>query len=153
MTRAGVLSAGAAKQAEVDGRIAVLRGLDGGGQAAPALPARDVVQRRARPGQGRDRLREGLVIRDAESLREFAERYTAAWCSLHPERVAAHYAPNGSLTTASLLSAVPRSRKLPGKNVRISGCEVWTIGDDGLIAASLGHFAEAEYERQLEHGA
>ena len=39
-----------------------------------------------------------------------------------------------------------------GRRVRISGLEEWTIGDDGLIAASLGHFDEAEYARQLEHG-
>jgi len=39
-----------------------------------------------------------------------------------------------------------------GKRVRISGFEEWTIGDDGLVAASLGHYDEAEYERQLEHG-
>jgi hypothetical protein len=30
--------------------------------------------------------------------------------------------------------------------------EEWTIGDDGLIAASLGRFDEAEYRRLLEHG-
>jgi pimeloyl-ACP methyl ester carboxylesterase len=36
--------------------------------------------------------------------------------------------------------------------VRISGFEEWTIGDDGLIAASLGHYDQAEYDRQLEHG-
>jgi nuclear transport factor 2 (NTF2) superfamily protein len=40
-----------------------------------------------------------------------------------------------------------------GTRVRISGYEEWTIGDDGLIAASLGHFDEAEYARQVEHGA
>ena len=39
-----------------------------------------------------------------------------------------------------------------GRRVEIKGFEEWTIGDDGLIAASLGHFDEAEYERQLEHG-
>jgi hypothetical protein len=39
-----------------------------------------------------------------------------------------------------------------GKRVRISGFEEWTIGDDGLIAASLGHYDQAEYDRQLEHG-
>jgi hypothetical protein len=37
-----------------------------------------------------------------------------------------------------------------GRSVRISGFEEWTIGDDGLIAVSLGHFDEAEYQRQLE---
>ena len=35
---------------------------------------------------------------ESDRLRAFAERYTEAWCSQHPERVAAHYAPNGSLT-------------------------------------------------------
>src|SRR5213595_411418 len=33
-----------------------------------------------------------------------------------------------------------------GKRVRISGYELWQIGDDGLIAESLGHFDSAEYE-------
>ena len=36
-----------------------------------------------------------------------------------------------------------------GKPVRISGFEEWTIGGNGLIAASQGHFDETEYERQL----
>jgi hypothetical protein len=39
-----------------------------------------------------------------------------------------------------------------GNRVRISGFEEWTIGDDGLIAASLGHYDQSEYDRQLEHG-
>ena len=38
-----------------------------------------------------------------------------------------------------------------GKSVRISGYEEWTLAD-GLIAASQGHFDEAEYVRQLQHG-
>lgn len=36
-----------------------------------------------------------------------------------------------------------------GKPVRISGYEEWTIGADGLIVESRGHFDEAEYQRQL----
>jgi len=40
-----------------------------------------------------------------------------------------------------------------GKRVRFSGSEEWRIGDDGLVAASSGHFDSAEYQRQLEHGA
>jgi predicted ester cyclase len=36
-----------------------------------------------------------------------------------------------------------------GRFVRFSGYEEWTIGADGLIAASLGHFDEADYQRQL----
>ena len=37
-----------------------------------------------------------------------------------------------------------------GKRVHISGYEEWTIGENRLIARSLGHFDEAEYQRQLE---
>ena len=36
-----------------------------------------------------------------------------------------------------------------GNKVRISGYEEWTIGPDSLIAASLGHFDAADYNRQL----
>ena len=36
-----------------------------------------------------------------------------------------------------------------GNAVRISGYEEWTIGANGLIADSKGHFDEAEYQRQL----
>jgi hypothetical protein len=39
-----------------------------------------------------------------------------------------------------------------GKNVRISGYELWKIDNDGLIAESKGHFDSAEYDRQLKHG-
>jgi predicted ester cyclase len=39
-----------------------------------------------------------------------------------------------------------------GKRVRISGCELWKIDNDGLITESKGHFDSAEYERQLKHG-
>jgi uncharacterized protein (TIGR02246 family) len=39
-----------------------------------------------------------------------------------------------------------------GHSVRISGYEVWTIGEDGLIAESQGHFDDAVYRHQLEHG-
>jgi hypothetical protein len=40
-----------------------------------------------------------------------------------------------------------------GKSVRINGYEEWTIGADGLIKASKGHYDEAEYQRQLQSGA
>ncbi len=38
-----------------------------------------------------------------------------------------------------------------GNRVRVSGFEEWTIGDDGLVAESQGHFDQAEYDRQLAH--
>lgn len=39
-----------------------------------------------------------------------------------------------------------------GRSVRIRGFEDWTVGADGLIAASRGTYDEAEYERQLREG-
>jgi steroid delta-isomerase-like uncharacterized protein len=39
-----------------------------------------------------------------------------------------------------------------GAAVHISGYEEWTIGADGLIAESKGHFDEAEYQRQVKAG-
>ena len=38
------------------------------------------------------------------------------------------------------------------QQVRISGSELWQIGDDELIADSKGHFDATEYERQLRVG-
>jgi hypothetical protein len=37
-----------------------------------------------------------------------------------------------------------------GQTVRISGFEEWTIGGDGLIAASLGHYDQADWDRQVQ---
>ncbi len=36
-----------------------------------------------------------------------------------------------------------------GRAVQLSGYEEWTLDSDGLISRSLGHFDEAEYQRQL----
>ena len=45
---------------------------------------------------------------DPEALRRFAQRYTAAWCSMDPDRVAAHFALGGSLTINGGTPAVGR---------------------------------------------
>ena len=131
---------------------------------------------------------------NTEELRAFATRYTAAWCSMDPARVAGHYAPGGSLaindgppsvgraaiaeTARGFYVALPDMKVFmddlivdshriefrwtftgtntgpagTGKAVRVSGFEEWTIDDDGLIATSLGHYDQADYARQLEHG-
>ena len=39
-----------------------------------------------------------------------------------------------------------------GLPVRLSGYEEWTLGSDGLISQSLGHFDDTEYERQMSGG-
>ena len=40
-----------------------------------------------------------------------------------------------------------------GNQVRISGFEEWTFGDDGLVVQSRGHYDQDDYDRQIEHGA
>jgi steroid delta-isomerase-like uncharacterized protein len=39
-----------------------------------------------------------------------------------------------------------------GNAVDLRGYELWSMADDGLILESLGHYDEAEYERQLNAG-
>ena len=39
-----------------------------------------------------------------------------------------------------------------GRAVRITGFEEWTLGGDGLIAESKGHYDDAEYQRQVHGG-
>jgi uncharacterized protein (TIGR02246 family) len=36
-----------------------------------------------------------------------------------------------------------------GNSVKVSGYEEWTLGEDGLVAQSKGHFDAEEYDRQL----
>jgi predicted ester cyclase len=127
-------------------------------------------------------------------LRQFAKRYTVAWCSHQAANVAVFYSPNGSLrindgapaagrsaitgAAQDFMSAFPDLRVLmddivmrgdnaeyhwtlvgtntgsggTGRRVRISGFEEWKIGEDGLIAESLGHFDTADFQRQIEGG-
>ena len=40
-----------------------------------------------------------------------------------------------------------------GNRVRISGFEQWALADDGLVARSQGNYDQAEYDRQVAHGA
>jgi hypothetical protein len=131
---------------------------------------------------------------DPAGLRDFATRYTAAWCSQNASSVAAFYSPQGSLgvnggtpalgrkaiteTVQGYMTAFPDLQVLlddasaqgdgvvyswtligtntapggTGQPVRISGFEMWSIGEDGLIAQSQGHYDSAAYRRQLEHG-
>ena len=131
---------------------------------------------------------------DAVRMKDFATRYTAAWCSQNAPSVAGFFAKDGSLkindgnpsvgrpaiteAAQGFMTAFPDMVVAmdgisldgdhavyrwtltgmntgpggTGKPVRISGYEEWTIGADGLIAASLGHFDAADYQRQLNAG-
>ena len=48
------------------------------------------------------------------------------------------------------LTGTNTGRDGTGKAVRISGFEVWKIGEDGLIAESQGQFDSEDYQRQLK---
>ena len=39
-----------------------------------------------------------------------------------------------------------------GNAVRVSGIEVWKMGESGLVASSIGYYDAATYERQLDQG-
>ncbi len=120
-------------------------------------------------------------------IREFAIRYTAAWCSRDAAAVASFFSPNGTsrdndgpvhagrdavmASAQGFMSTFPdltlyldeigeRDGKIvytwtlegthctTGRHVRIAGSEEWTMGDDGLVADSIGRFDVAEYARQ-----
>lgn len=128
------------------------------------------------------------MTHDRRQIGQLARDYTEAWCSRDPSRVAAHYAPDGTIAinggepapiagvAESFVAAFPDIQVFmddlvvvddvveyhwtftgtsaeTGRSVRIPGFEEWTIGTDGLIASSLGHFDQAEYDRQLREGA
>jgi uncharacterized protein (TIGR02246 family) len=120
-------------------------------------------------------------------MREFAARYTAAWCSRDAAGVAAFFAPDGSLrdnddpvqkgrnaiteSAQSFMTAFPDltlylndlvetngkfiymwtldgTHRTTGRHVRIDGSEVWKMGNDGLVAESIGSFDAADFRRQ-----
>jgi ketosteroid isomerase-like protein len=127
----------------------------------------------------------------AADMKQFAVRYTAAWCSKDPASVAAFFAEDGSLRINDGAPSVGRAaitdaarsfmtgfpdltvemdalETLAGKyryrwtltgtntgpggtgrKVRISGFEEWTLGADGLVASSLGHYDQADWDRQV----
>jgi N-acyl-D-aspartate/D-glutamate deacylase len=143
------------------------------------------------PGQALVRVVTSSASEAAQHMNQFAERYTAAWCSQDPARVAHFFAESATLTinggapnagragiteaARSFMTAFPDmvvemdgldrqgqgyiyrwtligTNTGPGgtgRKVRISGYEEWTIGADGLIAKSLGHYDEADWDRQL----
>jgi nuclear transport factor 2 (NTF2) superfamily protein len=128
------------------------------------------------------------MAHDRRQIEELARSYTEAWCSRDPARVAAHYAPGGTIAingaepaaiaevAQAFVAAFPDIQVFmdelviadeaveyrwtftgtsaeTGKWVRIPGFEEWTIDAGGLIAESLGHYDQAEYDRQLRDGA
>ena len=94
---------------------------------------------------------------DNVSLQDFAARYVAAWCSQDPARVAACYAPAGSLTVnggtpaigreaiaelaRSFMTAFPDMRvSMDGLHVQGNDAEFhWTLIGTNTGPAGTGH--------------
>jgi hypothetical protein len=133
-----------------------------------------------------------MTTLDLSKLREFASKYTAAWCSQDAASVASFFGADGSLkvndaapargraaitdVARGFMTAFPDMKVLmddvvldgdgaiyrwtlvgtntgpggTGRAVRVSGFERWRLGEDGLIAESLGQFDQAEYDRQIK---
>lgn len=98
-----------------------------------------------------------------DAFRDFATKYTAAWCSQDAESFMTAFpdmvvtmddvsGEQGSGVYRWTLTGTNTGPDGTGKAVRISGYEEWTFGADGLILKSLGHFDEADYQRQLTAG-
>jgi uncharacterized protein (TIGR02246 family) len=49
------------------------------------------------------------MMLELNALRDFAKHYTAAWCSQNPAAVAAHFAPQGSLTINNGVPSIGRA--------------------------------------------
>jgi uncharacterized protein (TIGR02246 family) len=49
------------------------------------------------------------MMLELKALRDFAKRYTAAWCSQNPAAVAAHFASQGSLTINNGVPSIGRA--------------------------------------------
>ena len=66
------------------------------------------------------------------ALRDFASRYTAAWCSQAPSTVAAFYAPDGSLTINGGPPAVGRVAITASAQAFMTAFPDMVVAMDGL---------------------
>jgi len=76
------------------------------------------------------------MTHDIEQLRAFAERYTAAWCSMDPTRVAQHFAPGGSLQINDGAPAVGRAAITQAANGFYVALPDMQVYFDDLVADS-----------------
>jgi broad-specificity NMP kinase len=89
----------------------------------------------ARAGAVRDNARPGMESSTTGNarLRDFARRYTAAWCSQDPTRVAEHYAPEGSLTINGGTPSVGRAAITEAARSFMTAFPDMQVFMDGLV--------------------
>lgn len=78
-------------------------------------------------------------VMNAEEARDFAEKYTAAWCSGDPAEVARHYAPEGSLTINDGTPSVGHNDITAAAKAFMDAFPDLTVLFDALKAGSNGH--------------
>lgn len=86
-----------------------------------------------------------------EAIAEVARGFMTAFPDMHLAMDSIRATPSGAeyFWTFSGTNTGPDGT---GNAVRFSGYEEWTLNDDGMITRALGHFDQAEYQRQLEVG-
>jgi predicted ester cyclase len=68
-------------------------------------------------------------------LKQFAERYTAAWCSQNPEKVAEFFAPDGTLTINGGIPSLGRAAVAEAAQSFMSAFPDLRVTMDGLVPA------------------
>ena len=86
---------------------------------------------------------------DAAGIAEVAEAFIAAFPDIEVIMDGLSLREDGSVEYRWTFTGTSAET---GKSVRVLGYEEWTIAPDGLIAESRGHYDQAEYDRQLQHG-
>ena len=75
---------------------------------------------------------------DPARLHDFAARYTEAWCSGDPARVASFYAPEGSLTINGGAASVGRDAITEAARAFMTAFPGMTVAMDGIEFQSTG---------------
>jgi nuclear transport factor 2 (NTF2) superfamily protein len=86
---------------------------------------------------------------DATGIAEVAEAFIAAFPDIEVFMDGLVLREDGSVEYRWTFTGTSAET---GKSVRVPGYEEWTIAPDGLIAEARGHYDQAEYDRQLQHG-
>ena len=101
--------------------------------------------------QGSLRVNDANPAVGRDAIAEVAQSFMTAFPDLHLTMDDVHPEGDGAIYHWTFAGANTGPGGA-GRRVRFSGFEIWSLGADGLIAESRGHFDQAAYQRQLERG-
>lgn len=93
----------------------------------------------------------GSMAMGREAIAEVARGFMEAFPDLELKMDALRFGPD-AVTYHWTFIGTNTGPGGTGSAVRFSGYEEWTMGEDGLVARSMGHFDNDEYQRQLKQG-